>query len=336
MRRGLFTVLCGFALVSVADGQSPDANKSAPNKALKIPRTADGKPDLQGIWNNSTLTPLERPKEFAGKPFFSPEEAAVFEKRSIQSNDSDHRTTTGTDADVNRGYNNAFYDRGTRTADSRTALITDPSDGLIPPMTPQAAKLQAAARLAAIEHPADGPEDRGLTERCITRGLPMVPGPYNNNIQIVQTPEYLVISTETNHETRIIRIDSPSHIDPQGAPRPHFPDSVRFWLGDSRGHWEGDTLVIDTTNFSPQANFHGSGAGLHLTERLSRQDRDTVRYEFTVDDPSTFTKPWTAMVPMVKTDGPIFEFACNEGNYAMTGILGGARAAEAAANKKSK
>jgi hypothetical protein len=145
-----------------------------------------------------------------------------------------------------------------------------------------------------------------------------------------------VISTETNHETRIIRIDSPSHIDPQGAPRPHFPDSVRFWLGDSRAHWEGDTLVIDTTNFSPQANFHGSGAGLHLTERLSRQDRDTVRYEFTVDDPSTFTKPWTAMVPMVKTDGPIFEFACNEGNYAMTGILGGARAAEAAANKKSK
>lgn len=330
MRRGLVTLLCGFAvsglvLVTAAGGQSASASK-----AVKIPRTADGKPDLQGIWNNSTLTPLERPKEFAGKPFFSPEEAAVFEKRSIQSNDSDYRTTTGTDADLNRGYNNAFYDRGTRTADSRTALITDPSDGLIPPMTPPALKLQAAARTAAIEHPADGPEDRGLTERCITRGLPMVPGPYNNNIQIVQTPEYLVISTETNHETRIIRIDPP------GAPRPHFPESVRFWLGDSRAHWDGDTLVIDTTNFSPQANFHGSGAGLHLTERISRQDRDIVRYEFTVDDPSTFTKPWTAMVPMVKTDGPIFEFACNEGNYAMTGILGGARAAEAAAIQKSK
>jgi hypothetical protein len=163
-----------------------------------------------------------------------------------------------------------------------------------------------------------------LTERCLSRGLPILPGPYNNNIQIVQTPEYVAIFVETMHDVRVVPIDPPN------APRAHLPPRIQQVLGDSRGHWEGNTLVIDTTNFSALTNFRGSGTGLHLTERFELKDSKTLNYGFTVDDPSTFTKPWSAVIPMARSEGPIFEYACNEGNYSLSGILSGARAAEAA------
>jgi hypothetical protein len=287
------------------------------------PRTADGKPNLEGIWNNSTLTPLERPPELAGKPRLTPEEAAGYLKGIIERNDTDHGRASSTEADVAQGYNNFWWDRGTGLADRRTALITDPPDGRVPPLTAGAQKRQAAARARALEHPADGPEDRSLTERCLSRGLPIVPGPYNNNIQIVQTPEYVAIFVETMHDVRVISIDPPN------ALRPHAPAGIRQALGDSRGHWDGDTLVVDTTNFSAQANFRGSAGGLHLIERFALKDAKTLNYGFTVDDPATFTKPWSALIPMARSEGPVFEYACHEGNYAMTGILSGARAEEA-------
>jgi len=186
---------------------------------------------------------------------------------------------------------------------------------------PEAQKRADAARAYARQHPADGPEDRGLPERCLlwpTAGPPMLPGGYNNNYQIIQSPGYVVILVEMIHDVRIIPLDG----------RPHLGSSVRQWMGDSRGHWEGKTLVVDTTDFNGKARFRGADEKMHLTERFTRADPDTLLYEFTVDDPTAFTKPWSAQVPMRKSEGPIFEYACHEGNYGMEGILGGARAEE--------
>ena len=280
-------------------------------------------PNFEGIWNNSTLTPMERPAEFASTPVLTPQEAAAFAKRTIDNNNTDHRPTDA-ETDVVQGYNNFWWDRGTGLASGRTSLIIDPPDGRIPLLTAEARKRQEEARAHAAEHPADGPEDRSLAERCLTRGLPILPGGYNNNVQIVQTPEYLTILVETMHDVRIIPI-----VPKNASTRPHLASGIRQWLGDSRAHWEGQTLVIDTTNFSAKTNFRGSGAALHLTERLTLKDRNTLDYTFTVDDPSTFTKPWTASLPMASAEGPIFEYACNEGNYSMMNTLTGARAEEA-------
>jgi hypothetical protein len=201
----------------------------------------------------------------------------------------------------------------------------------MPPQTPEARERAAARRAAARSHgPADSYDNRSLQERCITRGLPEVtlPGPYNNNLQIVQTPQYVMLQTEMIHEARVVPMDD----------RPHNSPSLRSWTGDPRGRWEGDTLVIDSTNFTDRTNFRGSGANLHLVERITRVDADTIEYRFTVDDPTTWTRPWTAAYPMVRTDGLIYEFACHEGNYGLRDILSGARweeqAAEDAARKK--
>lgn len=287
------------------------------------PKTADGQPDLQGIWTNATITPLERPAEFAGKAFLTAQEAADYEKRLRQTTNADRRDGSA-EADVGRAYNDAWYDRGTKVVGTRrTSLIIDPPDGKIPPLTPEAQKKQAALREAAQGHQFDGPENRPLTERCLlwpTAGPPMLSGPYNNNYQIVQTPGYVMILVEMIHDARIIPLDG----------SPHLRKSVRQWKGDPRGHWEGNTLVVDTTNFTDKTRFRGADENLHLTERFTRVDADTILYEFTVDDPTAFTKPWTAQVPMRKTKGPIFEYACHEGNYAMTGMLAGAREEEKA------
>jgi hypothetical protein len=241
----------------------------------------------------------------------------------VQRNNRDTRESS-TDADVASAYNEFWWDRGVHAARVngrvRTSLIVDPPDGKIPALTADAQQRAAARADARRQHPADGPEDRSLGERCLlfNAGPPMLSGPYNNYVQILQTPDYVVILNEMIHDSRIVPLDE----------RPHLPSAVRRLLGDSRGHWNGNTLVVETTNFSDKTNIRGSGEQLRLTERFTRADAKTLLYEFTVDDPASFVKPWTAVLPMAKTDDQIYEYACHEGNYAMTGILRGARATE--------
>lgn len=286
------------------------------------PRTADGQPDIQGVWNNGTITPLERPPELAGKASFTPAEAAAYEKRFAEQNNRDRRGTDGA-SDVAGAYNQAWFDRGSKVVPTlRTSLIIDPADGKIP-YSAEGQKRMAVAAEYAREHPMDGPEDLALADRCIlwaTAGPPMLPGPYNSNYQIFQAPSYVAISIEMIHDVRIIPLDR----------RPHLPASVRQWLGDSRGHWEGNTLVVETGNFTDKSHFRGATGNMRLIERFTRTDANTLTYEFTVEDPATFTKPWTSSIPMAKSAGPIYEYACHEGNYAVPGILGGARKQEAA------
>ena len=305
--------------------------KAAATKTWTPARTADGHPDFEGIWSNAILTPLERPAELAGKSTLTEQEAAAYEKQLVERNNVDRRNDVGTENDVARAYNDAWYDRGSKVVKTRrTSLIVDPPDGRIPPLTPEAQKRAAERAEARRLHPADGPEDRALNERCIltgTTGPPMLPGPYNNNYQIVQTPGAILIFTEMVHDARVVHMDG----------RPHLPQNIRQWKGDSIGHWEGDTLVVDTTNFTDQTNFRGSGENLHLVERFTRVDADTLLYEFTVDDPRSFTRPWTAAIASTKTEGPILEYACNEGNYGMRNLLSAARADEKkAAENRSK
>jgi hypothetical protein len=285
-----------------------------------------GQRDLQGIWTNATLTPLERPRELAGKEFFTEAEAAAYEKQGRERNDADRRDSNA-DADLAVGYNAAWWDRGTRIVSTRrTSLVVDPRDGRIPPLTPEAQSKAAARAEATRLHPADGPEDGSLADRCIVRGTavpPMLPAGYNNNYQILQTPEHVVILVEMIHDTRIISLDG----------RPHLARKIHNWLGDSRGRWEGNTLVVDTTNFTDRTNFRGSGENLRVVERFTRTDQDTLLYQFTVDDPQSFTRPWSGEIPMKKAAGPIFEYACHEGNLSMENILGIARAEEKGAGE---
>ena len=286
-----------------------------------VPRTPDGKPDLQGVWTSATLTPLERPADLGNKQFFTKEEAAQWTKQFLEINNRDRRDGTAQD-DVGRAYNEFWFSRGDAVVPTlRTSLIIDPPDGKIPALTPDGRQRAAARAEAQRLHPADGPENRSLAERCIVwpvAGPPMIPGGYNNNYQIVQGPGFVTIVVEMIHDVRTIPTDG----------RPHLPPSVRQWMGDPRGHWEGDTLVVDTTNFTDKTNFRGSGENLHLLERFTRTAPDRLVYEFTVSDPASFARPWTAQIPMTKTDGPLFEYACHEGNYGMDGILRGARTKE--------
>ncbi len=303
-----------------------DAQSAPPkSKTWTAPRTPDGQPDLQGLWSNATLTPFERPKEFAGKPFFTEQEAAAFEKRIMEGNNRDRRGDSA-EADVAGAYNDFWFERGTKvTPTRRTSLVVDPPDGKVPPLTPEAQKA-AAVRAEISRRIPTGPEDMGLPERCIiwpTAGPPMVPSGYNNNYQILQTPGYVAIYIEMIHDVRIIPLDG----------RPHVAKNIRQWMGDSRGHWEGDTLVVDTTNFTEKTHFRGADENLHLVERFTRAGPDTIVYQFQVDDPTAFTKSWTGEAPMRKTPGPIYEYACHEGNYSVNNVLRGARAQEAAAKK---
>jgi hypothetical protein len=280
-------------------------------------------PDLEGVWTFSTLTPLERPAELAGKATLTAAEAAAYEKQTIARNDRDRRDPNP-EVDVNLSYNEAWFERGTHLAtingERRTSLVVDPPDGRIPPLTPEAERAAAARAESRRQHPADGPEDRSLAERCLffNAGPPLVPGPYNNYVQLLQFPDYVVILNEMIHDARIVPLDG----------RPHAPPTLRQWLGDSRGRWEGSTLVVDTTNFNDRTAFRGSSERLHLVERFTRVDAKTLLYEFTVDDPSAFARSWSAALPLTKAAGPILEYACHEANYAMAGILRGARAEE--------
>ncbi len=286
-------------VVRAAEGAQTSADTSTPI------RTPWGEPDLQGVWSYSTITPLERPRNLAEKQVLTEEEAARLEADTARRR-------------VNDRY---WWDRGTQVVeDRRTSLIVDPPNGRVPPLTPEGRQRVAAGRVRGT----DGPEQRSLSERCITRTLPRLPALYNNNVQIFQAPGYVVILMEMIHDARIIPLDG----------RPHLGRDIRQWHGDSRGRWEGDTLVVDTTNFTDQTNFRGSAENLHLVERFTRVDADTVLYEFTVDDPTTFTRPWTAAIPMTKTEGPVYEYACHEGNDAMGGMLSMARTLEKAARSR--
>ncbi len=309
-----------------------------------VPRTADGHPDLSGVWTNATITPLERPRDLAGKEFFTEQEALDYQKNSRERRNKDVRER-GTITDVANAYNDFWWDSGTEVVKTRrTSLIVDPPDGKLPPLTPERkAQLQAALdeKKQRCQHnpgcepdngnalaPADGPEDRPLMERCLSfnNAVPMLPTAYNNDYQIVQTPKAIAIDVEMVHQVRHIPLDG----------SPHLPANIRTWLGDSRGHWEGDTLVIDTTNFNDQISYRGSDRNLHLIERLTRTDPDTLMYRFTMDDPTAFTKPWTAELPMVKSKGLLYEYACHEGNMGMTDILSSARSDEKKAESASK
>ena len=308
-------LLCAVAAVPVM-AQAP----SRPAKAWTAPRTPDGHPDLQGVWTNASLTPFERPTEFAGKEFFTQKEAAEFAKKVFDAANRDRRGATP-EEDVAGAYNDAFFDRATTVASNmRTSIVVDPPDGKVPPLTP-AARDAAASRAAIQRRPPEKPEDFAMQIRCIqwvTSGPPMVPGPYNNNYQIVQTRDYVAIDVEMIHDVRIIPLDG----------RPHLPSAVRQWMGDSIGHWEGDTLVVDTTNFTNKTRFRGSDENLHVIERFTRTGPDTILYRFTIDDPTAFTKPWTGEIAMGKSTGPIYEYACHEGNYSLSSMLAGARAQE--------
>ena len=284
-----------------------------------VPRTPWGDPDLQGLWTNATVTPFERPANLSGKAVLTQEEAAEFERQTNQARDADNRGG-GTEADLGRAYNQFWFERGTKVVGTRrTSLVTDPPDGRVPALTPAAQSKADARAEARRRSPADGPEDRSLVERCIvwpTAGPPMVPGAYNNNYQILQAPGHVAILIEMIHDVRIIPLDG----------RPHAPQAIRQWMGDSRGRWDGNTLIVTTTNFTDKTIFRGSSANLKIVERFTRVDPDTLDYQFSIDDPESFTRSWTAAVPMTKTDGPIFEYACHEGNYGMTNLLKGARA----------
>ncbi len=305
-----FAILVGV----VAQDRLPAQARQARGRAWSVSRTPWGDPDLQGFWTNTTTTPLQRPADLADKPVLTPEEVA---KRNV-----DVATRQSADNAPRRGdpgnYNEFWYERG--RLNYRTSLVTDPPDGRVPPLTPEAQQLAAAAR--AGHGPSDAPENRSVYERCITRGLPgaMMPGFYNHNYQLVQTPGYVVINVEMIHDARIIPMDG----------RPHAGSAIRGWLGDSRGHWEGNTLVVETTNFNDKAREQSviafsTGQNLRLVERFTRTADDAIEYEFTVNDPTVYTRPWTASIPMTKFDGPIYEYACHEGNYAMGGMLRGAR-----------
>jgi hypothetical protein len=267
--------------------------------------------DLEGIWNYATMTPLERARDLAAKPVLSPAEAAEYERQTIE-----RQATTNNTAGPD------WWDPGTRLlTQGRTSLIVDPSDGRVPAFT-AGAEARVAARAAARRQrgPIDGPEDRALNERCLSwaiAGPPMLPGVYNNNVQIVQTPVYIAIVNEMIHDARIVPMDGRVH---GTTPR---------WMGDSRGRWEGETLVVDTVSFTDKTAFRGSGEHLHLVERFTRVDADTIEYRFTADDPSTWVRPFTATFPMKKTVGRMYEYACHEGNdRSMIGMLRGARAQE--------
>jgi hypothetical protein len=328
------TALLAPALAAAQSAQ-PAATTAA--KTSSVPRMPDGRPDLQGVWDFRTITPMERPKALGTKAFFTAEEAAAFEK------DENHRQNRDL-IDPEKGgldypargvipYNEFWYDRGNKIVGTRrTSLIVDPPDGRFPALTAEGQKRAAEraewARANQLgRSAADSYEDRTLSERCLmglNAGPPMHPGPYNNNFQMFQTPEFVAIQTEMIHDARVVPLDG----------RPHI--SMRQWKGDSRGHWEGDTLVVDTTNLKRETSFPGSSAHTHVIERFTRTDDKTLLYEFTVDDPTMWTRPWTAAIPMTKIDEPIYEFACHEGNHALLGILAGARVQEKADEERAK
>ena len=313
-----------LVLVSALAGINVAAQSARPRHAWVPPRTADGQFDLQGIWTNETITPFERPASLRDKAFLTPAEAVAIERQAAGRREDEPPARPG---DVG-SYNQVWFDSGERVVSTRrTSLVIDPPDGRVP-LRPEA----EAARDHASAHEGDSYEFLSVWDRCITRGVPggMFPAGYNNAYQIVQTKGYVVIFYEMIHEARIIPIDGSRHP----------PASVRLWNGDSRGRWEGNTLVVDTTNYNDKgwvATQAAAGrikgipqtASLHVVERFTPSDADTIDYEATLDDPAMFARPWTVSIPLHRDSSyRIYEYACHEGNRAVEGILRGARAQE--------
>ena len=321
MRYRVLIVAAGLILSTLAG-----TAQERPATGYRAPRTPDGYPDLQGFWTNLTYTPFERPRELANKPFYTEQEAIDFFNRSI----------AGSQDQIVHYVNGDFGATPVQTGakpNRRTSLVVDPADGRIPPLTPEAQKRQQAL-LAADK--ARGPlaqtwrDDRG-TVWCVfhDRAVPAVVAPYGSNYHIVQSKDWIVMTYEWNTERRLIALDG----------RPHAPAAARTYAGDARGHWEGDTLVVETTNFSNKTSYRGSGENLHLVERFTRVGQNEIDYRVTITDPTTFTRPWTIAIPYLNVGEEMYEYACHEGNYGMEGILAGGReeerqAAEAAAKGK--
>ena len=298
------------------------ASVASAQQAADIPRLANGLQDLQRTWDFRTITPLQRPVELGLRATLTPQEAAEFEAAQVELRNRDNFTDTSQTGD----YNDFWYDRGKELdGDVRTSLIISPENGRVPELTDAAqARNAERRRLAALN---EGIEVRPLSERCImgfNSGPPMTPSAYNNNVQLVQTEDHFVIHNEMVHNARIVRMNDPEH-----------RDAPRKWEGDSIGYWEGDTLIVETRNFAGATSFGNSSENMQLTEKFWRIDKDTIGYEFTVEDPATWTEPWTAMFTMVAAEQPIYEYACHEGNYSIAGIMAGWRTLEVQEELKS-
>ena len=338
---GVLSIAAAMMMVATVAGQAPapaPAKPAAPAAAKKYtaPRTPDGQPDLQGYWTNSTYVPLERPDKVT-KAYYSEQEFAELVKNAAVR--EAEQTEPGTIADVHYDFTQFGLDRSQSAfvkSDLRTSMIVDPPSGKMPPLSTEGQKRAAdrAAERRRMGATTDAVQNMPVGTRCLIMagsGPPMMNAGYNSNYQIVQGQGYVMILVEMIHDARIIPIDGR-----QAA----LPDNMRQWMGDSRGHWDGDTLVIETTNLNGKNPFRGSSDKMKVTERLWRADANTLGYRFTIDDPGTWTEPWTAEAPMTKSVGPIFEHACHEGNYGVRNTLAGARleekkAAEAAAKKTS-
>jgi hypothetical protein len=334
--------LTGAALALSAMSAASGAESNAKRSSYKVPRTVDGHPDLQGNWTNSTLTEMQRPAQYGDRLTLTDDEVHALEKATADFNEEAAKPTdpnvriqdlpqdcgggfSGTDC----GYNSFWVDPGTQVmtinGEKRSSFIVDPVNGRVPPLTPDAQKRRAAL-FAAFRSGGggmlDGPEARPLGERCImsfgsSAGPPMLPQLYNNNYQIVQNKDTVTIVVEMVHDVRVVRLNGE-----------HRPSHIRTWMGDSIGRWEGDTLVIETTNFRREQSFQGAGENLKVIERLTRIAPNQILYRFTIEDPTTFTKPWSGEVAFNATDQKLYEYACHEGNYALPGILAGAREQE--------
>ena len=329
----LASLVAGTVVIVAQQAEPPRKAPSAPIRTLSDARpnftpkrTFDGQPDISGNWSNATYTPLERPAELKDKPFFTPEEAAAFAQRRLdglyaQAKDNIH-------------YDDAIW-QSEKTPKGltslRTSLVIDPPDGRIPATLPEAQKRADAAAAERRRYDPTDYRSRGITERCFTsvnltwahNGAPLLPEGYNSNLRIVQGPGYVVIEPEMVHDARVIPLDG----------RPHVGPGLRQWIGDSRGRWDGNTLVIENTNFNDKTPFRGSTTALKVTERITPIDADTLLYRATVEDPNTWARPWTIEYPIVRTEEPIYEYACHEGNYGVANILRAAAKAEEEAAK---
>jgi hypothetical protein len=335
--RQLLSRIVATSVLAVLASAANAAEAGKPSK-YAVPKNEYGQPDLRGVWNFSSNTPFERPAKYKGREFMTKEEVEA-DHAAIQSRSEDSDNSSGGSGGVG-GYNQFWVESLAQDANFRTSLLIDPPDGRLPALQPglksengglgpdTGGQRPVRFRVGGVRK--DGPEDRGLSERCLmgfNSGPPFVPSMYNNNVQIFQTKDHAVIMTEMIHDARVVPLDKRPHLDP----------TLRQWSGDSRGHFEGDTLVVETSNFTDKTNvFRGAGSGktMKLTERFTRVGKDRVDYQFTIDDPATFTKPFTALVPMIRTDGELFEYACHEGNYGMVNILQGARQEEREAAAK--
>jgi len=326
-------IACIAPLAAWPQASQPPASAVKPYTA---PRNSFGQPTFEGTWTNNSATPLQRPPQWADKAFLTDAELEAVEN-AVRQLEKDGDALFGDELiidavegeqkpqshDTETGNYNAFW-LPNRDIERRTSLIIDPPNGRIPPQTPEAQLRRAAVAEQRRLHPADGPASRGLGERCITFGVPRLTAAYSSVFQVVQAPNEVVFVMETIHEARVIPLDG----------RPHLPSSMPQWHGNSRGHWEGDTLVVETTGFSPKSDMMGSSSGLHLEERFTRVAPDVLQYDVTMSDPSTWTQPWTVRISLKQTSEPLLEYACHEGNLGMFGILAGARKQEADARAK--